>query len=44
MSNELSLKGSGVSKNHKSFPETITHRVFENKFSFDMEYCTTVKV
>ena len=44
MSNELSLKGSGVSKNHKRFPETITHRIFETNFSFDMKYCTTVKV
>ena len=37
MSKQLSLNGSGVTKNQKKVPEKITHKIFETNFSFHVK-------
>ena len=44
MSEQLSLKESGLVRIKENFPETMTHKIFETNSSFHVKYCTTGKV
>ena len=41
--NNLSLKGLWLDEMKKTFPDTMSHKIFETNSSFDVKYHTTKK-